>query len=114
MFIVRDSQIEMMRVAKLEKVVKVTMDTIKLEFPELVTLSESEINQVVSNQIKIGSSIYKIKAFDLLEDFAILSLQRPILLQNPLPDDLNNILTWPNMEENDKLAELEKLLNSKY
>ena len=114
MFVVRDSQIEIMRVAKLEKVVKQTIDIIKEEFPELMTLSEADINQVVSDQIKAGSGIYKIKSFDLLEDFAILSLQWPILLQQPLPNDLKKVLTWPNMNEHDKIAELEKLLNSKY
>ncbi len=114
MFIIKDSQIEAMRNIKLEQVIKRTFELLRDEFHEFDSLSDHSLLATIQGQIMLASATFKIRSFDLVEDFVVLSLQKPVLVEQPLPEDLQRILTWPNMDENDKMNELESLLNSKY
>ena len=114
MFIVKDIQIDAMRRIKLEQVIKRTFELLRDEFHEFDSLPDHSLQATIRRQIMLASVTFKIKSFDLLEDFVVLSLQKPVLMEQPLPGDLQRILTWPGMDQNDKMNELERLLNSKY
>ena len=114
MFIITDKQFEKMEAVKLDKVIRQTCATIKEEFPELIKETEDAFQKKVDLLIREASDTYKIKSFESLEDYVILVLQRPVIIEKPVPADILRILKWPGMSESDKMSELNILIEKKY
>ena len=110
MFTITNQQLKRMQQSKLEKLETSIFDLILNEFSELKNGSDEELKEIISSQLKIARNDYKLKSFDALEDFILLSLQHNELIGNEIPKPLYTILTWPSMADDDKISEIENIL----
>lgn len=114
MFTVTNNQLEQLALGRLDKVVKKTWTIAEEEFTEFLSGNQEADRLLIKKQIHKAYYMFRISSFDALEDFALLSLQYPVLLEEPLPADLMRIMDWPGLPDKIKIDETEKLLTENY
>ena len=105
MFIITNNQLEQLALRRLDKVVKNTWTIAEEEFTGFLTGNQEADRQLIKKQIHKAYYTFRISSFDALEDFALLSLQYPVLVQEPLPPELLRVLDWPGLPDKIKIDE---------
>lgn len=105
---------ELMEQAKLLDITTDTIEMIREEFPELAEPAGDQLNDQVKRCIHTAKYSYKISSFDALQDFTVLCFQYAVLLETVMPPDLLELLTWPDMKDDEKISETRNLLARNY